>query len=337
MSLLGQPVYCDSDLGRMGYTLPPMPVALSLQDRSLRFARLIGLGVSALSGVVLLGWVFRIDSLIQPLPTVAGMKVNTAVLLALEGFALALITSGATDRRVGRSVAALGATIAALTLSQDMLQVDLGIDQLLFHDYSQLWGWPAGRMAPATALSLLLLGLGMAAPPSLRGQMFGQVAALLTAAVALLAIVGYLLDVRSFYGFGAFTTMAVHTAALLFNLATGVIASQPRVGVARLLLGEGPASVMARYWIPVATFAPAVAAVLVFRGQTALGFSVSTSLAIFAVFTTAMLCVVITFNAAALRRLQGASEEVEDQFNVLSATLERRIEESRRTSDQNPT
>ena len=62
------------------------------------------------------------------------MKTNTALCLTLSGLALAILTparSGMLCRWAGRVLAAAAALIGALTLSENVVGWDLGIDQLL--------------------------------------------------------------------------------------------------------------------------------------------------------------------------------------------------------------
>src|SRR5262249_40278994 len=120
-------------------------------------ARMSGGIVAALGGVVLGGWVFDISLLKTLHPSFATMKANTALLFALTGIDLWLL---ADDRahRMRRLLTAAIIAIAALTLAEQVFRVSLGIDQLLFVAPAGTDSAP-GRMASATAVSFLFLGL----------------------------------------------------------------------------------------------------------------------------------------------------------------------------------
>ncbi len=157
-----------------------------LHHRAVRFARTAG-ALGALGGASgLLGWIADIGSLKQPLPTVASMKANTALALLLAGLSLWLVASGRKPR-LATAVGLFVSAFALITLSQYLLGLDFGIDQLLFLDTDTAATSSPGRMAPATAFSLTALGIALAATANQSPAWLTQLpalAALLTAAVA---------------------------------------------------------------------------------------------------------------------------------------------------------
>jgi hypothetical protein len=114
----------------------------------------------ALGLVVLLGWTFEVGAIKSVLPGAATMKPNAALCLILAG--LALVLACADDRRARRLAAIPAAAMAALallSLAQDLIGFDAGIDQLLLPDDGRPvhTGRP-GRMSPLSALALALVG-----------------------------------------------------------------------------------------------------------------------------------------------------------------------------------
>ncbi|MCF1183306.1 ATP-binding protein [Marichromatium gracile] len=187
-------------------------------------ARLAFILVMALGGAVILGWHLKLAPLIQLQPHLVPMQYNTALGLALSGAGLwALLEE---RRRTASGLALAIALIGALTLLQDTLQLDLGIDQLLMeHDITVATPVP-GRMAPNTALSLVLCGaiiLLLTGAKPWRWRLAGVLAGVL-AGLGAVALLGYALDIPAAYGHDHFTVMAPHTAIALVVMGGGCMA-----------------------------------------------------------------------------------------------------------------
>jgi hypothetical protein len=107
------------------------------QPWTLRHAALgLSLLVAALGATVLGGWVLDLGALRQIVPGAATMRVNTSVGLLCVGIALAALSRNKvpTASRVGAcAVAAAVFIIGVLTLAQDIIGHDLGIDDGLLN------------------------------------------------------------------------------------------------------------------------------------------------------------------------------------------------------------
>src|SRR5262245_985649 len=111
-------------------TPPPGSYRIASQSAAL-FAAAVG--VAVLVG----GWVLRIDILRGAVPGYVGLKPNTALALILGG--CALWNSCRTSRRtlaVSRVCSILLLLIGVSTQAEYLFDVDLGIDQLLFYDFT---------------------------------------------------------------------------------------------------------------------------------------------------------------------------------------------------------
>ncbi len=123
-------------------------------------------GVFALGGLVLLGWVFDIAVLKSLDPNLVSMKANTAAAFVLIGIGLWFSRAGRRGFRPGRYVAwssaAVVAAIGLLTLLEYATGRNFGIDQLLFTEPAgAVRTIDPGRMRPNTAVNFLLIGLAM--------------------------------------------------------------------------------------------------------------------------------------------------------------------------------
>jgi len=186
-------------------------------------ARVGGGACATLALVVLTGWHLDVPALVQVRSGFAPMQYNTA--LTILGAGLGLYAAATGRARVGAVLGALVAAVAASTLVQDLLQIDFGIDRLIFEPTIVTHTAVAGRMAPNTATGLLLTGLALVLLNTAAGG--GRVAALLGAiatTLGLTALVGYATGLEEAYGWREVTRMALHTAATLTVLGIGILA-----------------------------------------------------------------------------------------------------------------
>ncbi len=222
-------------------------------------ARTGGVVLLTLGALVLLGWLWKIESLTTFLPGPITMKPNTAIGFVFLGLALFLLTWYSKARSTQLWCAA-SATVVILvglvTLSEYFFHSDLGIDQFLFKDVVQST-FP-GRMTHITAfnfciagLSLLLLAL------SERRASIAQGLAATTGLSSIFAIIGYLYGVPALYGSIEYTSMALHTGLGFLIGSLSVLFSRPDLGLMSVLTNPYPGGWLARKLLPVAALAPA--------------------------------------------------------------------------------
>ena len=179
-----------------------------------------GLLVLFLGLLVMGGWLAGSADLVQLHGSWVPMQFNTALCFLLTGLGLLL-----TAAESARHAAALGAAvilISGLTLLQYLLDVSLGIDELLIDHTITVGASHPGRMAPNTAICFLLCGASLLLPQVLRAQPAAlQVFAVnvlsgLVFVLSVAALSGYVFDVPVGYGWGRMTQMAAHTALGFF-------------------------------------------------------------------------------------------------------------------------
>lgn len=232
---------------------------LSAQFRAWsRHASMLVIGIGA---IVLIGWMLDIPVLKSLHPSLVSMKPNTALAFLLIGLSLHL-SQQQTSRRsllIAHWSALAVSTIGLLTLAEDMLGSNFGIDQLLFTEIRSAvaTGMP-GRMSPITAFNFVLAGIAMYSLDAEfnRSTRPAQFLALVMLVVALLALLGYAYDIRSLYGFASYTRMALHTACAFVILALGILAARPEAGTMAIVSGAGAGGAMARRLLPAAIATP---------------------------------------------------------------------------------
>ena len=181
------------------------------------------LGVT-LGIVVLLGWYLHMPTLVQLRLDWVPMQYNTALCFFIASCSLLSAVLGQT--RVPLIGGVFVVVVGLLSGLQYGIDKNFGIDQLLFtHDILVNTSSP-GRMAPNTAMCFILLGWAIALMGFRvrRGQpsSVAIMLASLTVGLALVALAGYVTGLESAYGWGQFTSMAVHTAMGFAALGLGV-------------------------------------------------------------------------------------------------------------------
>ena len=170
-----------------------------------RVACLLGGALAFIGALVLLGWLLRIDPLVQLRPAFEPVKFNGALGLGALGISLCVAIR---RRDASAWLGLFPAIIGLATLLQYLLSIDLGIDQLFVQDHlSSLSNTNPGRMSAVSALLIFLSGLALT--PLLGERLAFRAFALaligsITASVGTAGLVGYLLDLPG--GFGGSTT-----------------------------------------------------------------------------------------------------------------------------------
>ena len=191
----------------------------------------LGSGVALVGALVLVGWVFDLEVLKRVVPGAVGMKFNSALAFLLCGAAVAISAGSAPAplRRLAWPLLIAVLAIGALSLAQELLSFDAGIDQLLFRDAGGATRISRpGRMSPATAycFATMAIALGLTLMPE-RARLQLPFAAALSASVAIMSalyLTGHLTHRLLGTRWGASSTMAIHTALTFLLLgAAGLI------------------------------------------------------------------------------------------------------------------
>jgi PAS domain S-box-containing protein len=205
----------------------------------------------AVAGVVaLVGWYAGVESLTTILPGYPPTRPNTAVAFVALGIAVAAFTRS----RLAFSLGLLATVVGGATLSEYLLGRSLGIDALL--PGIDLAGVKP-RMAPATALSLLMLGAALLAGSLGRTRVMRGLA-VACFGVGQVAILGYAYDDASLYTVGGYTSMGLLAAAGVVLLSVAILLLDPSAGLVGLLLDRGSAGKLLRPIAPSLLLAPSV-------------------------------------------------------------------------------
>ncbi len=183
-------------------------------------------GLSLLIGlIVLIGWHTHNMRLLHIHPSFVAMAYNTALGFFFCGIGLLAITLRRPRLAIVGGV--FGILCGSLTLGEYLLGRDLGIDELFMKAYTNAGVTNNARMAVNTALCFLLLGvaqllLNRRDKPAWLLPCTGLIGALVFG-LGTIALSGYFVGITSYYAWGHFTRMAVHTAAGFMILGLAVL------------------------------------------------------------------------------------------------------------------
>ncbi len=158
--------------------------------------------------LVWVGWITNTSVLTRIISQFTPMNPLTAVLFFSVGvfFASGIWGNEKSERRLRRFVGIFAITIGGIMLLKYILDIDLHVDQILFHSKLGI-----NRMAPTTGANFFLLGLVFLIFNRSRVVYFALISIIL---VSLYALVAYLYNFVGIYGQTIFNPMALHTATL---------------------------------------------------------------------------------------------------------------------------
>jgi diguanylate cyclase (GGDEF)-like protein/PAS domain S-box-containing protein len=229
---------------------------------------LTGLVAGVIGATVLIGLGFGLPFLTTMIPNTVAMKPNAALALVLIGTALVILDRAGPSRMfrgVAVGLALLVAAIGALTALEYLTGRGLGIDGLLVA-LSDL-GDPSDRMAPMTALSLVLLGTATAVA-GVGGSRRSVIAmAGMAIFVSVLNIFMFMFAAAAPSFLSGHVVMAAHTAIALTLVGLGVVALLGSASPFMSLAGSSSTAVTSRRLLAVSIAAPVALAWLRLQGQ----------------------------------------------------------------------
>jgi hypothetical protein len=250
------------------------------------------------------------------------MKTNTAVCLALLGAGLLLRASaprGARLDRAGCLCAALAAALAAVTLGEYALGVDLGVDQLLARDVilPESARFP-NRMSPNAGLGLVLAGAALAAVRGrrLRWVVAAQVADGAVLVIGLAALLGYLYGAEMLYQPTRFIRMSPFTAAGLALVSVGTLALRREVGIVRLLTSGDAAGLLARWLLALGVAAPVALGWLALHAQRRGLYTLAEATALMVIGVVSTFGGVVLLLARAVDQMDARRRRTEDDLRL---------------------
>lgn len=244
-----------------GISRPPPNAKLKSLFRA--WAKGASLLVIAVGVVCFLAARFQWALLQRWIPHGADIQANIAFAFVLGGMALWLWSrkpTGARSRIVAKISGGVVCAIGAASLFQDLSGIDLGIDQLLAQQSSNLSVATPGRMSPYSALVLIFQGLALVLLDRLyyRKSHPSEYLALLGGVLGFITALGYAYGVNAHLAAQTYNQMSLPSAVLSLLLASGIIGVRPLGKMTSTLVSATTAGCLMRRFLLLLGIAPAV-------------------------------------------------------------------------------
>ncbi|WP_116788661.1 sensor histidine kinase [Flavobacterium psychrotrophum] len=204
--------------------------------------------VFLISYLVIYGWFNNIEVLKSIIPGYISMKFNTALCFIFLSISI-LIESNAKQLTFLSSILNVSVLIiAATSYSQELFDLDFGIDQLIIADNNAIEANEAfpGRMSPITSILFIIMTLSSIFIKAKKKLLYMQYALHFVTLMSVIATIGYIFHAPDFYTLNFMTSMAVHTSVAFFLLSVSTSLINPHLGLAGIFTGEQVGNVMAR-------------------------------------------------------------------------------------------
>lgn len=273
--------------------------------------------------LVLCGWMFHIESLKSGLLNSGAIEVNTSLGLIFLGMSLWLLLPDPprrAHRYWGLYLAAVVASLGAVTVIEYVFGLNLRIDQLVFRqDAGAIATVHPGRMSPSTAATFLALGLALLLldEETRPGRRPAQVLTFWGVFAAVMSLSGYINGASATFRVFSFTPVAVYVALVLSMMSVAILFARPRVGIAGDLTGRFLGSAMARRFLPAVIIVPILAAWIRMRVQGAGFFGIQLGLSLNVAINVLTLSLLVWLNARQLNNAEESLEKIREAKDLL--------------------
>lgn len=296
----------------------------------IRQVRMVAALAFCVAALILLGWACNLTLLKSGSSGWRATQPLTAVCFALSAISLALSTERCVLCRVFKQVCAGAVLLVVIaTVWQNALDVDWGLDQLLFsdavvHDQPGPYLRP-GRPAAGTLVCLGLLGLCLLLTDG-RGAASGRLYAWLTTVGSLLSatiLLAYGYGLNQLYTLGFYAHVGLNSGVALAVLFYGALLRRPDLGWVRHLAGESAGARGARRLLLWTAASFAVLALLVRLGRATDLYGAGFEVTLLTVCGLGLLLMALLAHARRLNALEAIRNNVTSDLRTAESQLVR--------------
>jgi two-component system, sporulation sensor kinase E len=279
------------------------------------------------------GWLFQYHLFATLMPAIMALRFNTALCFVLLSAALLLTQyPGRWFSKPGILVfGSLAMLIGLITMCEYSFHTSTRFDQLFVADPTPISAFASspGRMAYCSAVNFALLGLGLLLVKSktLNIKRLAQGCFHAATALSVIALIGYLYGVSSFYWLFYGLSMAKSTALLFILLSVAAALINPAIGLTRLFSGKQVGNQMARRLFILILLMVVIFGSLRLQPYYGAAVSMQTGVSVLAA-TFLLVCLVLIWNTANwLNKIDAKRSEAEAEVRLMNINLEKRVEE----------
>lgn len=256
------------------------------------------------------------------LPWKIGFRVTPTSIALLIGSSL-LMFHLTRDRasvalNVIRLFSALTTIVSLLTLIEYLSGQSMGVDlPFLGVSVGSPFDSPHARMSPNSALAFFLIGLSVCVQSfTHRFQRTAQMSAVLAAAVAMLALIGYAYDVGHLYSFAGLAAMSLLGAVSFLLLSFSALVIRPTTGILKLVTSSRAGGSTARKLFLAVLIVPPLLGFLSLRGYVAGSYDTPFGISLVVIMSMMIFAVLTSVVAVRLENADARRSEVEVELST---------------------
>ncbi len=292
----------------------PLPLDTAVSEKMRRWSGSLNITLLIVAFLVLAGWHFDLYSLQTFFLPPGRMNPLSSLCFIMLGAAVLLLKNPAT-KKPGH-VLVLIVTFAGLwRILSFSTGLEFSPDTIL---YTSKLNDPAlvrpNQMSPVTAICFLVSGIVLLIRQTGNNRRIKitHYFLLIIAFISLLSLLGYLYQVKTFYGFLSYISMAASTAFCFFIFSQLILFSNPGNGIMKEFTSTLSGSLVARLLVPVAIIIPAVLGLLRLQGSWSGLYSNEFGTAIYVLSIIIIFVCIIWYNAYLLNKRDLLKKQTED-------------------------
>ena len=277
------------------------------QNNARNYSAATAIVVMLIGFMTLAGWQFDIYWFKHPVTELVPMNPMAAVALICAAISLLLlIYAGGNNRTMvfGKFFGVCTVAIGVLKLLFVFTGFDVGLDHWLFRQeiFEDLVNNKPNRIGATSALNLVFVGscLLLFKVADKHAILISNVIVVLTAAVALLSIVGFTYGAHAISEIRPFIPMAFHTAMCFLLISIGIFCAEPDRGIMAMISGPYRGGQIIQLLLPMAIFLPLAFGLLRLYGERSGLFTNSLGTALFATVNVLIFIALIFKTASSL-------------------------------------
>ncbi len=268
----------------------------------------------AVSAAVMAGWMLNPDGFAQEVSSFGETSPSAAFgFLSLAVALLFLDSTTWQGRALSRVCALCAALLGAVTGFEMWAGLRSGIDQLL--PTLSAGHLHPGRMAPVTALNLVLTGTAILLLDWRWGEfLLSQLLTVISAGLSFLTLTVYTYDPGALYRARMFFLESPYTSLTFLLLCAAIMFARPEHGVASILLRRDLGGKVARRMLPAAIFIPFALSLIIFRMYQARVYGAVLMVLLFVLAPLAVFVPLVLMGASLLSRMESERKRARSNF-----------------------
>jgi signal transduction histidine kinase len=253
------------------------------------------------------------------------MKANTALALVLGGsslICLAFKPSIPKCQRLGEILALAVLFLGLLTFFEYLLNVNMGIDELIFEDSTLPGQSPPGRMGLTSAITFILAGMSLLLMNRRKWLRHSQLLGMIGFSLGFLSYLGYLFQVNTLFDISSYTEMAFPTTLSCLFLCTAIICARPDKGLMSIATDESLGGIMLRRLLPPAILVPLLLGWIRLEGESARILEAEFGVALMVFWTILILVIIGWLNALFLQKTDMRRRKLERELRTAKEMAE---------------